>query len=210
MMEEHNQDLHWKRIHQLAFVMRCPDHGSDLRLSSITLHPANRLLAPADRANCSPTASTVIASNMEIDRETLLGLACGARILLNGGYPANATREKAFGLAQLFRDLGYKRNSRINWEMLQPEVQKVVSGVTAVIPGLERAGARDDGWFDHSMDPSRIGRSDRVLIAAMLIDGIEAVEPRFWAAIDNMTGKPFMDLPAAARAQPDPKLCSNA
>ncbi|CAM3052976.1 TniQ family protein [Sphingomonas antarctica] len=200
VMELRKQELHWKRVHQLAIVMLCPDHGSDLRFSSITPHPADRLMAPATRANCAPDAPIGTASNMQIDREALLGLACGARTLLNGGYPANATREKASGLAQLFRDLGYKRSSRINWEMLQPEVQKVVSGVTAVIPGIERAGARDDGWFDHAMDPRRIGRSDRVLIAAMLIDRIEAVEPRFWAAIDKMTGKPFMDLPATARA----------
>ena len=35
-MENANQDLHWKRVHQLAIVTLCPEHGCDLLVSSIT------------------------------------------------------------------------------------------------------------------------------------------------------------------------------
>lgn len=197
-METANQDLHWKRVHQLAIVALCPDHGCDLRLSSIAPQPAEKSLHPATRANCRPDAPTQIPPCVEVDRDALLGLARGARALLNGTYPVNAPRVKAGELAQLFRDLGYRRNNRIDWQILQPEVQKIVAGLVPVMPGLSRAGARDDGWFDHAMDPRRIGRSDRVMIAAMLIDRIEAIAPRFWAAVDATTGRPFMDLTAAA------------
>lgn len=197
-MEMANQDLHWKRVHQLAIVALCPEHGCDLLLSSVTPHSTEKVLHAATRENCRLDARSQIPPGAKADRDALLELARGARTLLNGRYPKNAERRKAAQLAQLFRDLGYKRNNRIDWEILQPEVQKVVTGLAAVMPGLDRAGARDDGWFDHAMDPRRIGRSDRVMIAAMLIDRIEAIEPRFWAAIDKITGEPFMDLPAAA------------
>jgi hypothetical protein len=199
-MEMADQDLHWKRVHQLAIVALCPEHGCDLHDSCITPHPTEKMLHAATRANCSPDSPTRIPPGAKADRDALLELARSARTLLAGKYPKNAQHGKAGELAQLFRDLGYKRNNRIDWQILQPEVQKVVTGLAAVLPGLDRAGARDDGWFNHAMDPRRIGRSDRVVIAALPIDRVEAVEPRFWAAIDKMTGEPFMDLPAAAAA----------
>ena len=176
-MEKADQDLHWKRVHQLAIVVLCPEHGCDLRLSSVAPHPAEKMQHPATHANCASDAPTSVPPGVEVDREALLELARSARTLLNGRYPDNATREKAGARAQFLRDLGYRRSSRLDWEMLQPEAQKAVFGIAPVMRGLNRAGARDDGWFDDAMDPRKTGRSNRVVIAALLIDRVEAAEP---------------------------------
>lgn len=197
-METVGQDLHWKRVHQLAIVAVCPEHECDLRESAVSPGPTDRVLHPATRANCHDDARSVIPQHGDVDREALFGLAVNAQTLLAGGFPVDAVLNMARSLAEVFRDLGYRRRGRLNWELLGPDAQAAVAGLAPLMPEMERAGRRDNGWFDHAMDPNRPGRSDRVLIAAILIQRIEAIEPRFWQVIDWLTGHPLMRLDAVA------------
>ena len=195
-MEEADQDLHWKRLHQLAIVAVCPEHGCDLRKSAVRPDPTDRIIHPASRANCHEDARSVIPDHAEVDRDALCGLAERARTLLAGNFPVDAGPDKAGRLAGMFRDLGYRRRGRLDRELLAPNAQNAIAGLTFMVPEIQRVGKRNDGWFDQVRSPNRQGRSDRILIAAIVLERIAAIEPRFWSAVDQRTGGPLMILDA--------------
>ncbi|MBD1207697.1 MAG: TniQ family protein [Ignavibacteria bacterium] len=46
------QDLHWKRVHQLAIIAVCPIHCCDLLKSTIAISPNDRTLYPPTTESC--------------------------------------------------------------------------------------------------------------------------------------------------------------
>lgn len=197
-MARDDQDLHWKRVHQLAIVAICPDHGCDLRESLVAPDPNKRLLHPASAEVCGPNRPSLIPEDATVDRRASLDLARHARSLLQGGYPSGMARESGPGHVQLFRDLGYGRRSRLDWKKIAPAVQAAVADISPALPGVNPFEGLVEGWFVASMHVDRPGHADRVLIAAMILRRVEAIEPRFWAAFDQVTGQPLLRLEQAA------------
>ncbi|HEX8401970.1 MAG TPA: TniQ family protein [Allosphingosinicella sp.] len=193
-MERRRVDLHWKRAHQLPIVVVCPEHGCDLHESTAGIRPNDRLLHAASRTSCPANAASVIPSGVDVDRPALLSLAEAASTLMKGDYPVYADRAAVLGLARAFRDLGYRRGSRINWRLLGPEIKRSVAALSHVFPGIDRPGRWTGSWLEHALAPERPARSDRILMAALLLARVDAVEPRFWAATDPSTGLPFLRL----------------
>lgn len=197
-MERAGQDLHWKRVHQLAIVTVCPEHECDLRESGIRPTVGDRLLYPASDEVCRPDLQTVIPADVTIDRQALVELARQARALLQGEYPAGMTRESGRGYAQLFRDLGYFRNDRLNWNTLLPDAQQAIAAIVPALPGLATISRDGMGWFAHAMSSNRPDHTDSVLITAMIARSIKALAPRFWATLDETTGQPLLPVASAA------------
>lgn len=196
-MVREGHDLHWKRVHQLAIVAVCPEHGCDLRDSGIVPDPLEHAVQPATVEACDPGRPSLIPTGTHVDRDALLELARDARTLLQGGYPAGMTRASGPEYAEMFRDLGYGRRSRLDWEKIVPALHDAVAKLAAALPGVATIGGEPMGWFALSMAPDRPGHADRVLIAAHVVRRIEALEPRFWAVLDQVTGRPLMSLDAA-------------
>ncbi|WP_375383422.1 hypothetical protein [uncultured Sphingomonas sp.] len=118
-----------------------------------------------------------------MNRDALLELARDARTLLHGGYPEGMTRSSGKGYAQMFRDLGYGRRSTLNWSKVAPAIQAAVADIQPALPSLAAFDDGPDGWFVTSMRSQQPGHADRI--------------PRFWAALDQITGKPLLTLDAA-------------
>ena len=78
------RDPYWKRVHQLPIVVVCPDHGCDLRESSVGPRPGDRMLHPASAEVCGPEHPSIVPHEGPVDREALLRLARHARTLLEG------------------------------------------------------------------------------------------------------------------------------
>lgn len=196
-MIENDYDLHWKRVHQLAIVVVCPEHGGDLRESEVRPDTRDRSVQPANLEVCNPSSPPLIPPGAEVDREALVNLARDARTVLGGEYPAGMTRKSGPEYALLFRDLGYRRRSRVDWEKIVPALQDAVAMLAPALPGVATIGSDPMGWFALSMAPDRPGHADRVLIASMVARRIAALEPRFWAVFDHVTREPLMTLDAA-------------
>lgn len=197
-MKRAARDLHWNRVHQLAIVTLCPEHGCDLLETRITPSVGDRLLHPASDELCGNDLPSVIPTDAVVDRKALLDLARQARTLLRGEYPTGMTRESGRDYAQLFRDLGYFRKERLHWGTLLPDAQAAISDIVPALPGLATIGREGMGWFAHAMSSNRPDHTDSVLVTAMIARRIEALAPRFWATFDDATGQPLLPLAPAA------------
>lgn len=197
-MENAGQELHWKRVHQLAIVTICPEHECDLRESDVAPRPTDRRLHPAGTALRVGKHPSVIPAGKNVDRTALLALARDARLLLRGRYPVGMARESGPAYAEVFRNLGYDRGSRLDWAKLEPAIEAAIADITPALPGIAEAGNPERGWLSGMMIPGRPGHTDRVLIAALILRRIEAIQPRFWAVIDKLTGRPLLSIDQAA------------
>ena len=197
-MKRSRQELHWKRVHQLAIVTLCPDHKCDLRETSVSPAVGDKVLHLASDELCGNDLPSVIPADTAVDREVLLKLARQARTLLEGKYPEGMTRKSGRDYAQLFRDLGYYRKDRLDWGRLLPDAQAAVANIVAALPGLATISRDGMGWFAHAMSSNRPDHTDSVLITAMIARTIKAVAPRFWASMDDATGQPLMPLASTA------------
>lgn len=191
-------DPHWKRLHQLAIVVICPEHRCDLRKSAVAPKPDDRRLRRASSETCPPDSDPVIPDGASVDRTALLQLAERAKILLNEGYPAGITRESGPKYAQALRDLGYARGRHLHWEKIVPNLPSAIAGLVPALPGIATINGDAMGWFATSMAPNRPVHPDRILIAAMVVDQIDGLARRFWTAFDASTGRPLMELPDVA------------
>ena len=197
-MERLGQELHWKRVHQLAIVTLCPEHGCDLLETTIVVGVGDRQLHPASQENCGRDLPPVIPADAVVDRQALLDLARQARELLECEYPPGMTRESGREFSQLFRDLGYFRKDRLQWNTLLPQAQSAVADLVPALPGLATISRDGMGWFAHAMSSNRPDQTDSVLITAMVARRIKALAPRFWAVADEASGLPLLPIASAA------------
>lgn len=188
------QDLHWKRVHQLAVVTVCPKHECDLLESAVSPGPHDTRLHPPTLAVCDAGQPSVIPSGTNMDRAALAELARDAAMLLRGEYPAGLERRSGPDYAQMFRDLGYGGRARLDWTIMEPAIRTALADISPAMPGVTSAANRRRGWFVELMSERHPGHTDRVLIAAFVLRRIESVAPRFWAALDEITGRPLLLL----------------
>lgn len=88
----------------------------------------------------------------------------------------------------MFRDLGYGGRARLDWAAREPAIRAAIADIIPAMPAIAGIGGVRRGWFAELMTMRRPGHTDRVLIAFLVLQRIEAVAPRFWAALDRLTG----------------------
>lgn len=192
------QDLHWKRVHQLAIVAVCPIHGCDLLMSTVAISPNDRTLYPPTTERCSEGSPSVIPIGTFVDRKGLMELSQDAYALLRGQFPERLDQQSGTAYAQLFRDLGYGNRSRMNWKLLGPAVNEVLMTILPALPGLGPQSGSPPFWFVETLRQKQLGHTDRILIASFIVTRIKSIEPRFWTAFNVQNGRPFLTLADAA------------
>jgi hypothetical protein len=197
-MRSNGHDPYWKRVHQLAIVTLCPEHGGDLYESEAAPAPNDKRIRLAEFTFSSMNRSPVIPAGANVDRTALLDLAREARDLLEGKYPIGMSRECGPAYAQLFRDLGYGYRRGLNWAKIQSAAEVAMADILPAFPGIAGKKSTEGHWFATSLKPGPRGHTDRVLIASMILRRIEIIEPRFWMVLNELTGEPLMSLNEAA------------
>ncbi|QCB43627.1 hypothetical protein E5673_16475 [Sphingomonas sp. PAMC26645] len=152
-----NDDLWWRRVHQLPSVMVCPDHGVPLRLS--TLEPADRRkrYIAASPGICPPDTTPVFEGREPWVMATLLELARQSESVLNDCGATHPDDRREVYL-QALDGLGLlNRIGEANLPGIAKAMDARWGGSLDLWPRLRRDGRCEQGWLATLLTGEHVG-----------------------------------------------------
>lgn len=179
-------ETYWRRTHQLACALVCPDHGEVLvPTDELMLRPSSKRLADATAATSRPVDTGLPEPSWDVDLAT--DLARRGRERLEGNYGAWPRERVARGYAPELRKRGYARAARgVDTERVGADMIDMFGSALLEAIGGPFDATRHAYWFKLALRPipGSLSTTEHLLLQAF----IETRQILIVEAVDSFGG----------------------